>query len=279
MKTFCKIYTDSEVLPDENNNCSLCGGNCTSDIDNQINTTTTMKKVIEALNQFAQAQQTITQYWDNFDGKDHSVDDCLNIQSYPFESSFDEYNIRDWVKEMTNKLTIWRDMQTFREMNPDYTIQFDHSFDGKDLYPDCKLVLKITNETFKHLFIGYTQANKYHLIVDNRDWLKAYPWLLPFVNEMPKDEVKTTPKEALHTILAKQFSAKLLEWIGSINMREVIKRNEDDRNKAICHSHDFCDTNQAMIDVLEENHIVDLDFDTVNIVWNIARANKFFYKN
>ena len=24
----CKVYTDSEVLPDEDENCSLCGGDC-----------------------------------------------------------------------------------------------------------------------------------------------------------------------------------------------------------------------------------------------------------
>ncbi len=40
-------------------------------------------------------------------------------------------------------------------------------------------------------------------------------------------------------------------YLSEEQMHEVRERNEDEENKNICHTHDFCDSNQAMLDALE----------------------------
>lgn len=76
--------------------------------------------------------------------------------------------------------------------------------------------------------------------------------------------------------LAKEFSAKLEEWIGE-ELKTVVARNYVEKDSAICHSHDFCDANMAMIEVFEARG---LDWETHNelldAAWNKAKANNFY---
>lgn len=97
--------------------------------------------------------------------------------------------------------------------------------------------------------------------------------------------------ENLHEKIAKNFSAILLEWIGTDNMAEVIKRNKE-YDPSTCASHDFCDANMAMLEAMEANgypyplsedeevHRKEMDayFDIVNPAWNIAKRNNFYYE-
>lgn len=53
--------------------------------------------------------------------------------------------------------------------------------------------------------------------------------------------------------LARAFSKVLRSWLTEEQMDEVLKRNAaEPAGSGICHSHDFCDANQAMIDAIEE---------------------------
>lgn len=51
--------------------------------------------------------------------------------------------------------------------------------------------------------------------------------------------------------LAKDFSKRLIEYNSVATMRKVVELNKLEKNKSICHSHDYCDTNQFIIDTLE----------------------------
>lgn len=80
--------------------------------------------------------------------------------------------------------------------------------------------------------------------------------------------------------VARRFSIVLLGWLGHRTMELVNMRNEQQTDKSICHSHDFCDANQAMIDALEANGIewsTD-QIDLCNAAWDLAKANRFYVK-
>lgn len=51
-------------------------------------------------------------------------------------------------------------------------------------------------------------------------------------------------------LLAKEFSEVLKSRLSSDEMREVLHRNRTEANPSICHSHDFCDTNMVLHEVL-----------------------------
>src|SRR3989304_4399232 len=51
--------------------------------------------------------------------------------------------------------------------------------------------------------------------------------------------------------VAREFSRLLLAEIGNKKFREVVKRNKLEKDKGICHSHDFCDANMVMQDALK----------------------------
>lgn len=60
-------------------------------------------------------------------------------------------------------------------------------------------------------------------------------------------------------ILAREFSATLREWLRPDELAEVVKRNKAETNNYICHSHDFCDANMAMLEAMET--VVGIDVD------------------
>lgn len=51
--------------------------------------------------------------------------------------------------------------------------------------------------------------------------------------------------------LAKKFTENLRQEVGDGNMLQIAERNRDEKDPNICHSHDFCDANQVMIDSFE----------------------------
>ena len=46
--------------------------------------------------------------------------------------------------------------------------------------------------------------------------------------------------------LARRFSEVLREWLSAGEMATVLERNRLQTHPGICHSHDFCDANEAM---------------------------------
>jgi hypothetical protein len=82
--------------------------------------------------------------------------------------------------------------------------------------------------------------------------------------------------------LAILFSLTLQKEIGIENLHKVIKINSITKDKNNCYSTNFCDTNQLILDVLNDNtkefdHLNWKEFTTKAIeVWNIANENNFF---
>lgn len=93
----------------------------------------------------------------------------------------------------------------------------------------------------------------------------------------------------LHS-LARKFSEKVLEWIGQDKMLEVISKNATPQYSNCCATHEYCDPNQAMLDILEEvgidpfeNRDNEISADdgwiispVVDDIWEAARK-KYFY--
>ena len=51
--------------------------------------------------------------------------------------------------------------------------------------------------------------------------------------------------------LARAFARRLWEEIGA-DMGDVVAMNRAETRKGICHTHDFCDANQVMLDAMDE---------------------------
>lgn len=65
----------------------------------------------------------------------------------------------------------------------------------------------------------------------------------------PTDQIPDagTPRIYPHaSAIAEQFCLILQRWLGTDTMIQVIMRNKAEENGDICHSHDFCDANEAM---------------------------------
>ena len=85
------------------------------------------------------------------------------------------------------------------------------------------------------------------------------------------------------TSTAKIFSKLLLKHLGAKKMKQVVARNKAEKDKNICHTHDFCDANMVMDEALKEKGF-ELDIDLMddkilnlwNEAWSIAKANKFW---
>jgi hypothetical protein len=82
--------------------------------------------------------------------------------------------------------------------------------------------------------------------------------------------------------VAKAFSKKLRGYLSYDQMKDVVSLNNADKDKSVCHSHDFCDANMFMADgfkavtgrLPELN--VEADCDLFNAAWTIAKNNGFY---
>lgn len=77
--------------------------------------------------------------------------------------------------------------------------------------------------------------------------------------------------------LALRFSYGLRTVIGREHFNEMRSENAKEQNKSICHSHDYCDANQVMLDAFldafgrEVNLQADPDTELINAAWDIAK--------
>lgn len=76
--------------------------------------------------------------------------------------------------------------------------------------------------------------------------------------------------------IAKEFCQILNWWLNAEEMAEVVRRNTAETNSNICHSHDFCDANEAMI-VAFENYGSTWDGNEhmADRAWNLAKSVGF----
>lgn len=78
--------------------------------------------------------------------------------------------------------------------------------------------------------------------------------------------------------LAKAFAEKLNEVLTAEQMEQVNDLNAGARYAGlnVCHSHDFCDANQVMLDALgEEFDNSDEQNKLINEAWEIAKRAEF----
>ena len=81
--------------------------------------------------------------------------------------------------------------------------------------------------------------------------------------------------------LGKEFCKILREWLGD-QINEVNRLNKlEGYSSDICHSHDFCDPNQAMIDAFKTviNREIDFnsesDIELINDTWDACKQSNF----
>lgn len=86
-------------------------------------------------------------------------------------------------------------------------------------------------------------------------------------------EISMTKEE-----IAIKFSAELLKEIGMDNLIQVNQLNSKETNSQICHSHDFTDANQIMLDVVGNPEDVENIWDEVSPAWTLAKKNNFYIK-
>lgn len=122
------------------------------------------------------------------------------------------------------------------------------------------------------------------------------------MSEAAKTKTKAELTEILNskdevTKIAKAFGAELLKEIGADNMKKVIADNKNEKDKGVCHSHDYCDANVVMddafkaygIDIFEEfpgfpgqgmtgkNNATKTLIEIWNKAWDEAKSNNFYF--
>lgn len=77
--------------------------------------------------------------------------------------------------------------------------------------------------------------------------------------------------------LKKAFRSILREWLTPEQIAEVNRLNTEDSD--CCHSHDFCDANEAMIEAVRRVFKRDIDFDNdmdlINSTWTEVKKEGF----
>lgn len=84
------------------------------------------------------------------------------------------------------------------------------------------------------------------------------------------------------SLLPAKFTDDLIGAVGSSAFREIAKRNADQPNPGICHSHDFCDANMVLLGAIQSlaglpnDKYLDVAndrlTDTMNAAWGAAKA-------
>jgi hypothetical protein len=80
--------------------------------------------------------------------------------------------------------------------------------------------------------------------------------------------------------LAREFCKVFTEWCTPEQLAEVNRRNDAETDDMICHSHDFYDANQAMLDAMEQLSIPydpsdQSNTDLIMAAWDMAKAAHF----
>jgi hypothetical protein len=80
--------------------------------------------------------------------------------------------------------------------------------------------------------------------------------------------------------LATEFSIIIREWLTPDQCRQIDARNAAETDSQVCHSHDFCDANQAMIDAFARFNVEcdptdDLHYNLCQAAWAVAKRIGF----
>lgn len=80
--------------------------------------------------------------------------------------------------------------------------------------------------------------------------------------------------------LARAFHAVICRWLPQVERDRIDQLNQHEERKTICHSHDYCDANQAMLNAIAS---FGAEFDTrdmhqlgiISRAWEIAKDHGF----
>ncbi len=82
--------------------------------------------------------------------------------------------------------------------------------------------------------------------------------------------------------LAREFTRILRKWLTPDQMKQVIARNKAETDSSVCHSHDFCDANEAMAMAFERLGLEtpndgsgEYSFRQWNQAWDLAKKSNF----
>ncbi|WP_281663529.1 hypothetical protein [Paraburkholderia fungorum] len=85
---------------------------------------------------------------------------------------------------------------------------------------------------------------------------------------------------------AKRFAEVLADWLTPAEQAVVVERNRSQMDPLICHSHDFCDANMAMLDALQSVGIISETFSSLPeeamilwcAAWDEAKRSGFYFE-
>lgn len=83
--------------------------------------------------------------------------------------------------------------------------------------------------------------------------------------------------------IANEFINVIHQWLMPEQIDEIVLRNRHEPSGKICHTHDFCDANVAMLEAFTWVTGRDADFEDddekdiklINRAWDIAKAKEF----
>lgn len=82
--------------------------------------------------------------------------------------------------------------------------------------------------------------------------------------------------------VAKEFCIVIGEWLKGWKLEKVILRNRAQHSPSVCHTHDFCDANMAMVEAFEffgldtpEDQYGATSFKLWNDAWDLAKRAEF----
>lgn len=137
-------------------------------------------------------------------------------------------------------------------------------------------------------FLGRDDGYKNYAIdnVDKKGEYKNTPLCTDYLCEVSAYVAKREKKytEGLTTRLAKTFSKELRKVLTKGEFRSVIALNNKEKDKQVCHSHDFIDANMVMDAAFTMVFKKQLDVQNTtdsaffNSAWNLAKKSKFFVK-
>jgi hypothetical protein len=97
------------------------------------------------------------------------------------------------------------------------------------------------------------------------------------------DERRTPDEIEIINNVAGEFSHILKDWIGTVFIAEVNRRNRRSDYEGCCASHDFCDANMAMLKAFEDITGQEYDSDDgyqtslMNEAWDLAKVSDYYY--
>ncbi|AMR78008.1 hypothetical protein [Cupriavidus nantongensis] len=128
------------------------------------------------------------------------------------------------------------------------------------------------------------EADALHTLAADKSWdtLDAgkYAAAARVAAKLAPQEPEPTPAAIKPATLAGAFARTIREYLTREELSEVIERNRAEADEGICHSHDFCDANEAMVEAFELCG-VPMDFESqtnLNLwgnAWNTAAHADF----